>query len=214
VTAEPIGRRLAWFAVVVILGHHLATALGHIGGAGDTRWVEWADLTVPYLVIGTAAATLAAARAEPRTWMFLAAAGVLYTQGHGIHLAANAIANVAPGDEVHFWDETVGHWLWYAGLAGLVATLAQALDAVPSIRNAWSLTLAVAYGLTIFTSSVEGGTAALGLLSGVALVALGLRRRDRLPELLVPAYGVTLVCLVGWGLYWRGFPQFSELGWI
>ena len=53
-----------------------------------------------------------------------------------------------------------------------------------------------------------------GLLTGVIFVAWGLRSRGRVPELLVPAYAIPLVCLVGWGLYWRGFPQFSELGWI
>jgi hypothetical protein len=214
VTAQSIGLRLAWFAVAVSVGHHVGTALGPLGGPGDTRWADWADLAVPYLVVGCAAATLAAVGPGRREWMLLAAAGLLYTQGHGIHLAANSIANVQPSEAVHLWDETVGHWLWYVGLAGLVATLALALDAVPSPRNGWSLALAVAYGLTIFTNSVEGGTVALGLLSGAVFVVWGLRRRRRAPELLVPAYAVTIACLIGWGVYWRGFPQFSELGWI
>jgi hypothetical protein len=214
VTTESIVRRLAWFAVSVIVGHHVGTALGWLGGPGDTRWADWADLAVPYLVVGSAAATLAAARPGRREWVLLAAAGLLYTQGHGIHLSANSIANVAPSDAVHLWDETVGHWLWYTGVAGLVAALALALDAVPSPRNALSVGLALAYGVTLFTNSVEGGTAALGLLSGAVFVVWGLRRRGRAPELLVPAYAVTIACLVGWGLYWRGFPQFSELGWI
>ena len=213
-TAQSIGRRLAWFAVTVIVGHHIGTALGPLGGPGDTRWADWADLAIPYLVVGSAAATLAAVRPGRREWMLLGAAGLLYTQGHGIHLAANSIANVEPSDTVHLWDETVGHWLWYGGLAGIVASLGLALDAVPSPRSAWSLVLAVAYGVTAFTNSVEGGTAALGLLSGAVFVAWGLRRRRRAPELLVPAYAVALACLVGWGLYWGGFPQFSELGWI
>ena len=212
--AQSIGRRLAWFAVAVILGHHVGTILGPLGGPGDTRWADWVDLAIPYLVVGCAAATLAAVRPGGREWTVLAAAGLLYTQGHGIHLAANSIANVEPGDAVHLWDETVGHWLWYGGLTGLVATLASGLDAVPRLRSRWSLVLAVAFGLTIFTNSVEGGTVALGLVSGAAFVVWGLRRRGRAPELLVPTYAVTVACLVGWGLYWRGFPQFSELGWI
>jgi hypothetical protein len=214
VPAQPIGRRLAWFAVAVIAGHHLGTLLGPLGGPGDSRWADWVDLAVPYLVVGSAAVTLATARPGAREWTLLAAAGLLYTQGHGIHLAANSIANVEPSDAVHLWDETVGHWLWYAGLAGIVATLALALDAVALPLNSLSLALAVAYGLTVFTNSVEGGTAALGLVSGAVFVAWGLRRRGRAPQLLVPAYAVTLVCLLGWGIYWRGFPQFSELGWI
>ena len=213
-TVPPTHARLAWFALIVVLGHHLGTMLGPLGGAGSTRWADWVDLAVPYLVVGSAAAVLAAARAGRWGWLLLAAAGLLYTQGHGIHLAANSISNVAPSDAAHLWDETVGHWLWYGGLAGLVAVLAHAVDAVPSARNAWSLTLAAAFGLTVFTNSVEGGTALLGLASGVVFVAWGLRRRGRAPELLVPAYAVALACLAGWGIYWSGFPQFSELGWI
>jgi hypothetical protein len=214
VIAQSVGRRLALFAVAVILGHHVGTIVGPLGGPGDTRWADWVDLAVPYFVVGCAAATLAAVRAGGREWIVLAAAGLLYTQGHGIHLAANSIANVEPSDAVHLWDETVGHWLWYGGLTGLVATLAYSLGAVPRPRSAWGLALAAAFGLTVFTNSVEGGTVVLGLLSGVVFVAWGLRRRGRAPELLIPAYALTVACLVGWGLYWGGFPQFSELGWI
>jgi hypothetical protein len=213
VTPEPI-RRLIWFAVAVIVGHHLGTLLGWLGGPGDTRWADWVDLLVPYAVVGTAAAVLASVHADRLAWTALVATGLLYTQGHGIHLAANSIANVEPSDAVHLWDETVGHWLWYGGLAGLVATLAYALDDVPWSRNVWGLAGALAFGLTIFTNSVEGGTVVLGLVSGAVFVVWGLRRRGRAPELLVPAYAVAVACLLGWGAYWGGFPQFSELGWI
>jgi hypothetical protein len=214
VTAERIRRWLALFAVAVIVGHHLGSLLGPLGGPGDTRWGDWADLVVPYAVVGSAAAVLASAQAERLAWALLLAFGLVYTQGHGIHLAANSIANVEPSDAVHLWDETVGHWIWYSGLAGLIGTLSYALSEVPSPRNVWSVAAAIAFGLTVFTNSVEGGTPALGLASGVIFVTWGLRRRGRAPELLVPAYAVTIACLLGWGLYWRGFPQFSELGWI
>jgi hypothetical protein len=214
VTTWTVHRRLALFAATVIVGHHLGTALGPLGEVGDTHWADWVDLLVPYAVLATAAATVAAADARRREWVLLAAAGILYTQGHGIHLAANSIAGVAPSDAAHLWDETVGHWLWYGGLAGIVATLAYALRDVPSSRSVWALVLSLGFGVTVFTNSVEGGTVALGLACGVAFVAWGVRRRGRVPELLVPAYAVAFVALVGWGLYWQGFPQFSELGWI
>jgi hypothetical protein len=209
-----VHRRLALFAATVIVAHHVNTVLGPIGHVGTTRWADWVDLLVPYVVLGTAAATLAAVDAGRREWILLAATGILYTQGHGIHLAANSIAGVEPSDAAHLWDETVGHWLWYGGLAGIVATLAYALGEVPSSRTVWSLVLSLGFGFTICTNSIEGGTAGLGLACGVVFVAWGVRRSGRLPELLVPAYGLAFVGLLGWGLYWRGFPQFSELGWI
>jgi len=43
--------------------------------------------------------------------------------GHGIHLSSNSVGNVEPGPPEHFWDEVVGHLLWYAGVALVVAAL-------------------------------------------------------------------------------------------
>jgi hypothetical protein len=214
VASSSVYRRLAIFTATVIVAHHVNTALGPLGYVGTTRWADWVDLLVPYVVVGTAAAVLVAARPGRGEWIALAATGVLYTQGHGIHLAANSIAGIDPSDAAHLWDETVGHWLWYGGLAGIVATLAYAVRDVPAPRTVWGLVLSLGFGLTIWTNSIEGGTPALGIGSAVVFVAWGLRRRGRLPELLVPAYALACVGLIGWGLYWQGFPQFSELGWI
>jgi hypothetical protein len=207
-------RPLAAFALAVVVGHHVGTLFGRLGGPDSTRWADWIDLAVPYAVVGCGGAILVAADARRREWVLFAVFGLLYTQGHGIHLAANSIANVEPSASAHLWDETVGHWLWFGGLAGLVVTLALALGRMPAPRRVWSVPLAVAYGLTIFTNSVEGGTAVLGLVTGVVFTAWGIRGRGRATELLAPAYGVALACLIGWGAYWRGFPQFTELGWI
>jgi hypothetical protein len=209
-----IHRALCAFAVAILAGHHVGTAVGWLGGPGETRWADWVDLAVPYAVVGFAAATLPAARASRRDWVLFWAFALLYTQGHGVHLAANSIANVDPSDAAHLWDETVGHWLWYTGLAGIVAALALALDRVPAPRRLWSVPLALAFGFTVFTNSVEGGTAVLGLVTGAVFTVWGARRIGRAPEVLVPAYLVAFACLAAWGAYWRGFPQFSELGWI
>jgi hypothetical protein len=214
VVASRAYRALAAFAGTVIVGHHVGTIFGPLGDVGTTRWADWVDLLVPYVVLGTAAAALAAANAARRAWVALVAAGLLYTQGHGIHLAANSIANVEASDAAHLWDETVGHWLWYGGLAGIVATMAYALDDVPAPRGLWPAVLSLAFGATICTNSIEGGTVVLGFASALVFVVWGLRRRGRAPELLVPGYAAAFVGLAGWGLYWRGFPQFSELGWI
>jgi hypothetical protein len=108
----------------------------------------------------------------------------------------------------------VGHYVWYSGLALIVAALALAAGDRPPTRDPFGIVLAVLFGVTVFANCVEGGTPILGLATGIAFVAWGLRRRDGLAWLLVPAYTVVVVSLIGWGIYWRGWPQFSELGWL
>lgn len=207
-------RWLAAFAVAVSIGQHTGVISEPLGEIGTTRVADWLDLAVPYAVVGIAAAFLASVVAPRRAWLIFAAGGIAYTQGHGIHLAANSIANVDPSSTSHLWDEVVGHYVWYGGLAVIVAALVLAAGDRPRTRNLVGIALAVLFGFTVFTNSVEGGTPLLGLATGVVFVAWGLGRRDRLAWLLVPAYAVAVVGLVGWGVYWLGWPQFSELGWI
>ena len=212
-------RWLLAFSVGVIVGHHtgvLFEPLGTVGGiaGGETRWADWIDLVLPYLVVGCAGAALAAATTPGRVWLLFGSAAVLYTQGHGIHLAANSIGNVAPGEPAHLWDELIGHYLWYGGLAGLVAALGLALGDLPRPSWRFGLPVTLLFGFTVFTNSIEGGTAPLGLVTSGAFLLWGISRRERLLGLLVPTYGLALVALAGWGIYWLGFPQFSELGWL
>lgn len=208
------GRRLAAFAVAVNIGHHVGVVSEPFGEIGTTRVADWIDLAVPYAVVGLAAAFLVAVDAPRRAWLVFGAGAIAYTQGHGIHLAANSIANVDSSSTIHLWDEVVGHYVWYGGLALVVAALALAAGDRRLATSPLAIVLAVLFGFTVFTNSVEGGTPLLGIATGIVFVAWGLRRRDRLAWLLVPAYAVAVGALVGWGIYWRGWPQFSELGWL
>lgn len=213
-------RWLGWFALAVIIGHHVGTIFGPLGEVGaHTEWADWVDLATPYAVVGTALGVLLAARAERRAWLVAALGAVVYADGHGIHLAANSVGNArGPAQPVHLWDEVIGHYVWYAGLFLLVAALAVTLvDRPRPGPGAWPL--AALFGLTAATNGIEGGTPYFTLAVAVAFVGYGWRHRAGAGVLLLPAYGVTLVALVGWGAYWaiaegRAFPQFSELGWI
>lgn len=205
---------LVAFAAAVIVGHHTGFLLEPLGEVGTTRWADWIDLALPYAVVGCAAGALLAGGADRRAWLLFGGAAILYTQGHGIHLAANSVANAAPGEPAHLWDEVVGHYLWYGGLAGIVAALVLALGDLPRPAVRVSAPLSLLFGFTVFTNSVEGGTALFGLATSTAFLVWGLRRRERLAAVLVPTYGVAAAALLAWGTYWLGFPQFSELGWF
>ena len=96
---------------------------------------------------------------------------------------------------MHLWDETVGHYLWYAGFALLVAVLAVTLaDRRPRGGLAAHL-LAVAVGFTHFTNSVEGQTAYLGIGDRGRLRTLGLQTRDGMGRYLLTSYGLSLAAL-------------------
>jgi hypothetical protein len=213
-------RWLGWFALAVIIGHHVGVLFKPLGDAGrGTRWADWIDLLTPYAVIGTAMGVLLAAAASRRAWVLAAVGAVVYAQGGGIHLAANSVGNARGNDQpVHLWDEVVGHYVTYTGLYLLVAALAVTLAAAARPGPAaWPL--AVLFGLTAATNGIEGGTPYYTLVVALAFVAYGWRHRAGAGTLLIASYGVAFIALVGWGVYWavadgRSFPQFSELGWI
>lgn len=200
----------ATWAVAYSLLHHLGALPGGLGSAPrSTRWVDWLDLGVPYLVVGPALAALAVAGTDRRGWWIALVGAGAYVQGHGIHLAANSIGN-ARGDAppVHLWDEVVGHWLWYAGVALLVVALARAVEARVTPGG---VLLALAVGLTWTTNALEGTTALGSLVVATGLAGWGARRGAGSGRLLVVAFGASALLLAGYGLWHGGFPAPSDL---
>jgi hypothetical protein len=202
-----------WTAVAAgayALLHHLGVLPDGLGeGPHATRWVDWVDLLVPYLVVGPALLALAVASTDRRGWWTALVGAGLYVQGHGIHLAANSIGN-ARGDAplVHLWDEVVGHWLWYAGVALIAVALARAvqLRVTPS-----TVLLALGVGLTWTTNALEGTTALGSLVVACGLTAWSARRRTGTGRLLLVAFGTSALLLGTYGIGHGGFPAASAL---
>jgi hypothetical protein len=214
--AGGFGGWLVLLAVGYAVSHHAGTlfaGLGDVGGT-QTRWADWIDLATPYVVTGAAGGALRAARASRLAWTVFWFAAVLYTQGHGIHLAANSVGNVAPGEPAYLWDEHVGHYLWYTGFALLVATLAATLAERRPRGGVGAHLLALLVGFTNFTNSVEGQTPILGIVVAVLFLGWGVVTRDGLGRVLLTAYGFSLLLFAAFGIWQGGFPEFSELGWI
>jgi hypothetical protein len=210
--------RVGGLVLAVVIGMQIgpiAIPLGHT--VDHTRWADFLDLATPYFVLGTAAWVLNGLTARRSSWVMLAIGGVIFTQGHGLHLSANSVGNVVPGPTEHLWDEIIGHYIWYTGLALVIFAIARELAprALPTGR---ALALAylgsVALGVTIFDNLDEGGTVLAGAFMVAAFILYGWRFRASSGRLLLVAYGLTGLVLVGWGIYWGGWPQFSQLGWI
>ena len=113
-------RWLGWFALCVIVGMQAGTIFKPLGTIGQTRVADWVDLLTPFAVLGCAAMVLVRAAAARGPWVLFGVGGVAFTLGHGLHLSANSVSNVA--DEavagapiVHLWDEVVSQNVIAAG---------------------------------------------------------------------------------------------------
>jgi hypothetical protein len=220
--AEHHGRAFGGWLVVFALGyvllHHAGTILAGAGDVGDTRtrWADWVDLLTPYVVTGAAAGALRGGGASRGTWRLFWFATVVYTQGQGIHLAANSINNAVAGhgEPAYLWDEHVGHYLWYGGFSLVVVALAVALADRRPRGGIGAHLLALLVGFTTFTNSVEGQTPWLGIGASVVFAGWGLLTRDGMGRLLLTAYAFAGLLFLGCGVWQGGFPEFSELGWI
>ncbi len=209
------GGWLLLFAVDYAVTHHGGTLFEGLGELGkQTRWADWIDLLTPFLVLGPAAAALRVGRASGAAWGVFGLGAVVYTLGHGIHLSANSVGNVAPGEPAHLWDEVVGHYIWYAGFALVVAALAATFAERRPRGGLLAHLAALAVGFTHFTNSIEGQTPIMGIIVAAIFAIWGLVTRDALGRVLLSSYGVSLLMLVGFGIWQGGFPEFTDLGWV
>ncbi len=162
----------------------------------------------------------------------------VWVEGQGMHLSANSIDNLAEGlarsrvldirpTDIYrlsyFFDEHLSHYLWHIGMLGLIAVLIYRECRRPAgvATTWWAAGLAgLIYGFTYFCIFIEGQTVGLGLPFAIVVVAFWLTLgRQHLAHRPVLAFFL-LACLLalllftGWGLYWRGFPQFTDVGLI
>ncbi len=175
------GAALALTALAYSLCHHVGSLPDGLGPAGrGTRVADWVDLATPLLVLTPALLAVLDARPGRATYLWFAVGSWLYATGHGLHLAANSIGNAQPGATAHLWDEYVGHWTWYAGVAVLTAVLASTMVGRPVPRHPVAWVLAGSAGATWGTNATGGEFTWAGLVLAVAAIEWGVRhRRDQ-----------------------------------
>ncbi|HYJ32877.1 MAG TPA: hypothetical protein VE326_06610 [Candidatus Binatia bacterium] len=158
-------------------------------------------------------------------------AAAAFAFGHGAHVAANSIHDLAersgagdPTGLLDFWDEHVGHYavdsgriLFAIGLLGLPAERAKgaARGSVPALLVILG---GAAYGFTTFASAVEGQTVPLVLpfyaLAAIAILALARAGRGVpwIRSFFGAAAGTALLFFLIWGVWQHGFPEFTRAG--
>jgi hypothetical protein len=159
-----------------------------------------------------------------------------WVEGHGMHLAANSISNLVEGLSrsglidldandifrlTYFYDEQLGHCLLHIGVLGLAGLLILREWRHPAgLATAWWSTIlaGVIYGFTLFAITNEGQTVWLGLPFSILVTLFGLvwgrKRLGQQPVLAFFLVSCALASLlyIGWGLYWGGFPEFTDVG--
>lgn len=165
-------------------------------------------------------------RKEVLLFVVLAA---LWAEGQGMHLAGNSIGRLtqALSDHpvavlAHFYDEGLSHYMWHLGLVGLSALLLYRQWKGPFVDQRSGLGLEIAagtiHGFNYFITVVEAATAPLAGPFAFGVVGFTLvwgRRRLRQQPILAfffVAYLVAILCFIGWGVYWGGLPEFSQVG--
>jgi hypothetical protein len=197
-------RTLLAFAAAVFVFHHLPSLAGEAAG-------DWIDLLTPFAVIGTAAFVIG--RGASTLVLVVAVIGaVLYVDGHGIHLAANAIGHEEltgeAKDVTHFWDEEWGHFEWHLGWFVLIGAMC-----LGGVKRPWLAPVcAVLLGWTLFTSTVEGGTWWLELTATAVLVPWAFVAKRPILITVASAFGLAALMIGIWALWHQGMPQFSDVG--
>ena len=200
---------LAFAAAAFVFQQHLPSLLPRELG-------ERVDLVTPFAVLGSAAWLLVSL--DARGWPLALALGaaVLYADGHGIHLAADALDDrgIRGGaeDERYFWDEQLGHAEWHLGWLALIVSLCLAERARPPARAEprWAVPAALLLGVTLLTNTVEGQTWPLMVLA--SLVVLRWARPGRpVAQACGGAFLLAIVLLAVWMLWHGGdVPEFSD----
>ena len=182
---------------------------------------DWIDLATPFAVAAAAAVTLATLGGGVWPIALAVLAGVLYVDGHGIHLAANSIGHEELSGEAervtHFWDEPFSHHEWHLGWIALVAAicLAEQLSGRPRGRPRSLVVMAVTallLGFTLFTSTVEGGTWWLALAGAVVFATWAWKERRPLVVTCAAGFGLAAILIAAYAIWQGGVPQFTDAG--
>jgi len=160
---------------------------------------------------------------------------LLYVDGHGLHLSANSIARLIDKandpelfEAAYLFDEIISHAMLDGGIflisLSLIAASYKMFHKLNSLKEFGFLSLgACLCGFTFFVNSIEGQTVVLilpatfiGLVLSLAFYLKELKSEMRNPTILffLIAYFLCLILFIYWGVKFKGYPQFSELGWI
>jgi len=164
-------------------------------------------------------------------WILLLFSSILYVNGQGMNLSANAIARHLDDmkDTPIFWldyffDETMGHIFWHSSMIGISLGFLFLAAKLKPVTTRWqTFAGAACYSFAYFTDAVEGQTVPLLFPSAVLILVWILfyqkkptRSFTENPVMLFFLFGYAMAVMLFliWWIWQGSFPQFSELGWV
>jgi len=165
----------------------------------------------------------------------LALGALAYVDGHGMHLATNALGRLVYASQdqvvsgaVYFFDETLSHILNDSGVILISLGLllwARRLPVFSLSRKelGWLLAGGLLFGFTFFANGVEGQTVPLTLPAAVLLLlfslytwlgARRLKRKNPVVLFFMTSFSLALILFLIWQILYPGLTEFSAVGWI
>jgi hypothetical protein len=160
---------------------------------------------------------------------------IIFIEGHGMHLSANAIARhltSLQGTSLYilnyFFDEILSHILWDSGIIILsLAIIISGFYLKPeqklSLKFRFIIPAALLYGFTYFVNAIEGQTVIFTLPVSIVmplaiLVYASGKKYPVMKNTVITVFFISYLVALGLFIFWYiwqgGFPEFSELGWI
>lgn len=203
----------------------------------DLQWGDIVDLAAPLGILGMVwLLVFQAARSARWPFVALVVISLVWTEGHGMHLAANAINHhvddATPPDlaeVVHFLDESLSHYITQVAAVAIPALfllLGRKRPRSVAPPGGWGdlaivLAMGGAWGAILALDAIESVTVPLGLpVFALLALAAGVDRwraprgADRLYAYAAAACAVAALVLVGWGIAHGGWPELSDVGLI
>ncbi len=201
----------------------------------DMEWGDVLDIATPLVVFGfvwlLVHRTVGTFDTLAMIPLFFIA--LVWTQGQGMHLASNSISHqVAEGATgtlpglIDFYDEQLSHYIWSLGIVALPSYILALMwrDRALSGREVPLAVLpaALLFGLILGIDAIESAVVPMALpaFAVTAVLAAYLYRSDtRLRGVELFAFTgaslfVAVGVLVGWGVYYGGWPELSDVGLI
>jgi len=199
------------------------------------EWGDALDIATPFVVFGLVwllvSRTVSALGGRATVVLLLIA--VVWAQGQGMHLASNSIGHQFSEDEggaafdlVHFYDEVLSHYIWWVAILALLVYLLALMFGDRTLSSGGrpfaALPAAAVFGSVMGVNAIESAVVPMALpafaaIAGLAAYLFGSAPRLRGVELFAftgASAAVALGVLLGWGVYYGGWPEPSEVGLI